>query len=769
MPSDTPHPADLCPATGELDRLILGRLPEVRAKAVTSHLDQCPECQGRMESLASGGDPLLTTTVRQCVKERPPADSAFWPALSAAAAEVSATALLPPPSGAAPRSGGGSGEVKLSFLRPTDTPGRVGRLGHFDVIREVGRGGMGVVLHAYDPCLQRDVAVKVLDPQLADNEVARQRFCREARAAAAVTHDNLVAVHQVDEDEASALPYLVMQLVTGESLEQRLRRAGRLSPIEVARLGQQTAAGLAAAHAGGLIHRDIKPGNILLEDGTDRAKLTDFGLARAAEDVKLTRTGFVAGTPLYMAPEQARGDTVDGRSDLFSLGSVLYEAAAGNAPFDGKTPLVVLKRVTDETQPPLRQVVPEVPVWLSDVVDRLLEKEPGDRFQTAQEVADIFTAELARIQTGLAPEQIGGCGGSGSSAYALRRPVCWKSVARVLVPAVAGMALGGLLFAALAPAPRTVEVPVPAAPAAAEADPGPPPLLEIPGKAGPVWSVAFTPDGQSLAVGAENGMVRLADTRDGHFRRTFPRVSGTVWALDASSDGKWLAVTTDDANVRVYDLHSNSSLNLPHPTSTRTAAFSPDGKKLATGDRNSTLRVWDIATQTPVELNGHTGTVHGVAFSPDGSQLVSSGSDGTVKLWNLADYSSGGPNQAMSPKLELHEGPVYAVAYSPDRANPRIASAGWDQTVRIWNPTTAEQVHVLRHAGDVWSVSFGRDGKVLASASQDGTVKVWDVETGRELRTFRAGRPLHSVRFSPDSRTLAAAGRDGFVRVWEVK
>ncbi len=149
-----------------------------------------------------------------------------------------------------------------------------------------------------------------------------------------------------------------MQLVQGESLEQRLKRVGKLPAMEVARLGMQAAAGLAAAHAGGLIHRDIKPGNILLEDPVDRVKLTDFGLARAAEDVKLTRTGFVAGTPLYMAPEQARGDEVDHRADLFSLGSVLYEAATGTAPFDGKTPLAVLRRVADETPTPLQRGEP---------------------------------------------------------------------------------------------------------------------------------------------------------------------------------------------------------------------------------------------------------------------------------------------------------------------------------------------------------------------------------------------------------------------------
>jgi hypothetical protein len=769
-----PDPADDCPPTVELDRLIVGRLGDVRTKAVTAHLDRCPECQLRVESLAAGGDPLLTTTVRQCVAERPPPDSAFWPALSAAAAEVSATALMPPPGGSTPRSGGSnrSGELKLSFLLPTDTPGRIGRLGQFDVIEEVGRGGMGVVLRAHDPCLQREVAVKVLDPQLADNEVARQRFCREARAAAAVTHDNLVALHQVDEDEASGLPYFVMQLVSGESLEQRIRRAGRMAPVEVARLGQQAAAGLAAAHAHGRIHRDIKPGNILLEGDTDRVKLTDFGLARAAEDVKLTRTGFVAGTPLYMAPEQARGDAVDARSDLFSLGSVLYEAATGIAPFDGKTPLVVLNRVTDETQRPLRDVNPDVPVWLSDVVDRLLEKKPEDRFQTAQEVADIFTAELARIQTGLVPESDGLCG-AGSSAYARRRHICVKSVGRAVLPWVGGVVVG-VLGAALLMPPRTIpgEKPPPQAERFETApDPGPAPLYAVAGKAGPVWSVSYTPDGHSIVVGSENGMVKFIDTGKRAFNRSFSRVSGTVWAVDAAGDGTSVAVVTDNAEVRVYDLNGNETdyRSLPHPTSARTAAFSADGSKLATGDRNSTLRVWDMRTQVPLELVGHTGTVHGVAFSPDGTHLVSGGSDGAVKLWKLADYTVGGKNTALPLKLELHEGPVYAVAYSPDRDEPRVASAGWDQTTRVWNARNGEQLHVFRHAGDVWSVNFSRDGKLLASASQDGTVKVWDVATGAERHTFRAGRPLHSVRFAPDGRTLAAAGRDGTVRVWEVK
>ena len=307
-----------CPPTADLERLVRGRLTEARAAAIAEHIGSCSNCQQRLDAISGSCDDI-TSNLRECTKDTPSSDSAYYKALAAAEDEVRATAAFL----------NGSADThpivdeKLDFLQPTDEPGRLGKLGTFGVLRIVGRGGMGVVLHAYDPCLARDVAIKVIDPKLAHNEVARQRFCREARAAAAVTHDNLVAVHQVDEDEASGLPYLVMQLINGESLEQRLKRVGKLSPLEVARLGMQAAAGLAAAHAGGLIHRDIKPANILLEAPADRVKLTDFGLARAAEDVKLTRTGFVAGSPLYMAPEQARGDEIDHRADLFSLGSVL--------------------------------------------------------------------------------------------------------------------------------------------------------------------------------------------------------------------------------------------------------------------------------------------------------------------------------------------------------------------------------------------------------------------------------------------------------------
>jgi hypothetical protein len=773
--SSQPCASEDCPPADDLDQLIHGRLSDPQATAITEHVGHCPECQRQMDVLAAGSNPRLTDTIRHFDRDRPADDSALWQALSAAEAEVAVTAVHP-----GGTDGRRTGDLKLDFLQPADEPGKLGKLGAFDVLRVIGRGGMGVVLHGYDPCLQRDVAIKVIDPELADNETARKRFCREARAAAAVTHDNLVAVHQVDEDEHSGLPYLIMQLVTGESLEQRLKRVGKVSVLEVVKLAKQAAAGLAAAHAGGLIHRDIKPGNILLEDGSDRVKLTDFGLARAAEDVKLTRTGFVAGSPLYMAPEQARGDEVDARADLFSLGSVLYEAASGAPPFDGKTPLAVLRRVADETQPPLRRLDPEVPQWLSDVIDRLLAKDPADRFQTATEVAQIFTGELVRmlaLSSPTVPAEV--CGGT--SAYALRRqPICWKKVAFRTAIFAAGAAVASAVFLALwpsrpttaaddPPAPDVVSaplvVPVPLTPPALDHGPAPKVVLEA--KSGPIWALAFTPDGQTLFTGAENGSIRRWDWKAKESRQTIePEKAGNIWALDVSADGHYLVAGCDNSQAIVYDLRTNErGPVLYHPNSVKAAVFHPDRKTLVTGDRGAIIQSCSAPEWVPDrdQFEGQMGTVHALAYSPDGKLLASAGSDGKVRVWEE------GTKMVRRP-LTDHEGPVYAVAFSPDREKPRLASAGWDGAVRIWDPTTGLKLHTLKgHEGDVWAVTFGAGGKVLASAGTDGTIRIWDVETGKELQVFRGtGRGFHVLRFAPDGTTLAAGSRDGNVYVWEV-
>ncbi len=265
------------------------------------------------------------------------------------------------------------------------------RLGQFLIVRELGHGGMGYVFEAEDEKLGRRVAVKVLTPELAHKPVAVTRFLHEARAAAAVEHENVVPILHVGEDAAT--PYIVMPLLRGESLQQRLKREGILSIAEVNRVGREVAAGLGAAHARGLIHRDLKPANIWLDADTGRARLLDFGLARLAEGGDaLTAPGKLVGTPAYMAPEQIDG-RADARSDLFSLGATLYECATGRRAFSASTVVGVLNAVTGQHPPAPADLNPEVPAGLSTLILRLLAKDPAGRPPDCPAVAAALAGE----------------------------------------------------------------------------------------------------------------------------------------------------------------------------------------------------------------------------------------------------------------------------------------------------------------------------------------------------------------------------------------
>ncbi|MFG0335210.1 MAG: serine/threonine-protein kinase [Maioricimonas sp. JB049] len=293
---------------------------------------------------------------------------------------------------------GGFGETStasLDFLEPSETAGSLGKLGPYEVLDLIGRGGMGMVMRAADPKLNRVVAVKVLAPELAVNPNARRRFLREAQAAAAISHPHVVTIHAVDDNNP---PYLVMECIVGLSLQDRINDEGALPLTEILRIGKQVSEGLAAAHAEGLIHRDIKPSTILLENGVQRVKITDFGLARAVDDATITRTGEVSGTPQYMSPEQARGERLDHRSDMFSLGCVLYAMCTGRSPFRSSSLAEAVTRVTDDVPRAMAEINPELPAWLVQIVEQLLEKDPEARIQSAEELADLLGRHLAEIQ-----------------------------------------------------------------------------------------------------------------------------------------------------------------------------------------------------------------------------------------------------------------------------------------------------------------------------------------------------------------------------------
>lgn len=359
-------------------------------EALAEHLNQCESCRDQLELMAADAE-QWTSIRRTLLKE----SSSGHPRLPAGPSNLSThsgaddhdlleTGLLKP------------SDFIVEFLQPSDHADSIGRLGSIEIRQFIGQGAHGVVLKGYQPELNRLVAVKVLAPHLASVVAARKRFAREARATAAIVHPNVMPILAVDS--SGPLPFLVMPCVDCESLQDRLDREGGLSLEDLLRISIQVARGLAAAHAQGLVHRDVKPANILLERGVERVMLTDFGLARTVDDATLTRSGLIAGTPHYMSPEQARGDVVDARSDLFSLGSVLYCMVTGRPPFRAETTFGILRRVTDEEPRPLRELRSEMPQWLETIVTRLLRKSSTERFDSADQLASILEDCLAHLQ-----------------------------------------------------------------------------------------------------------------------------------------------------------------------------------------------------------------------------------------------------------------------------------------------------------------------------------------------------------------------------------
>jgi eukaryotic-like serine/threonine-protein kinase len=363
---------------GQLRVLLFDQEDSLESMEIAEHVESCESCQIRLTEMVN--EASIETETSQLLIGYAENDR------SLTSSGISTTQ----------RNEQSESDFDKVFLQPPTHPEMLGRIGRYEIERRIGSGGMGVVFKAIDTELNRPVAVKVLAPHLARNGAARQRFSRESRAAAAVVHEHVVAIHNVDS--TAEHPYLVMQYVSGESLQSRVEREGPLGVERILRIGVQAALGLSAAHQQGIVHRDIKPANILLEDGVDRLLITDFGLARTVDDASLTHTGVVAGTPNYMSPEQASGDEVDHRTDLFSLGSVLYFVATGHPPFRAERAMGVLHRICRERHRPVWQINTAIPDELSTVIDRLLEKRPARRFANAAAVADSLTRILHQRQ-----------------------------------------------------------------------------------------------------------------------------------------------------------------------------------------------------------------------------------------------------------------------------------------------------------------------------------------------------------------------------------
>ena len=346
-----------------------------------SHLDSCSDCRNYMEQQAADSESWTRAAHLLQEREFDVASSMEYSAGAIDFLRVSIPTAI---------------QNILESLTPSENPQRLGRLDGYEITGVVGAGAMGVVLKAIDPALDRIVALKVMAPHIASHATARKRFAREAKAAAAVLHPNVIPIYAVSS--GGAIPYLVMAYIRGGSLQKRIDREGALNTGDILRIGSQIAAGLAAAHDQGLVHRDIKPENIMLGEGVERVTLTDFGLARSVDDASVTQHGTIAGTPQYMSPEQARGESVEQASDLFSLGSVLYTLCTGRVPFRADSSHSVMRKIIDEEPVPIRDLNPEIPEWLCDIVAKLMAKDKAARFTSAKNVHALLESCLSHVQ-----------------------------------------------------------------------------------------------------------------------------------------------------------------------------------------------------------------------------------------------------------------------------------------------------------------------------------------------------------------------------------
>ena len=757
-----------CHNATRLHEHLQGTLLAPEESDFVAHLGTCEFCQQSLVTIAAQDDWLLRAAARA---GREPATvdprlSAVLSDLKTAKDDVNAVEDAP---------------HWRDFLAPTDDPRYLGQLEQYCIISLVGQGGMGIVLKAFDEKLERTVAIKLLSPWMLHHPAARSRFLREARAAAAVRHDNVVIIHDVNE--SGRIPYLVMEYIEGQSLQERLDQNGPLDWQVVLRIGIEAANALSAAHAHGLIHRDIKPANILLEDGKERVKITDFGLARALEDTTTTSSGIAAGTPGYMAPEQARAEAVDYRADLFSLGGVLYTLCTGRPPFEADSALATLKQVCESEPEPIQALNPTVPMALVGIIAKLQAKDPGDRFQTAEKVIAALVTCQGFSQTTKLPRV---------NQHGSTQPQVLSS--RRILAAAALFVVGGILAAQIIIRIRdkegnTTELTVPEGSSVTLETNGSTTSLTKPqslgdgevrrflGHKGSVYSVAITRDGTRIVSGSTDASARVWDTATGNELVRFEGHASGVYSAAILPDGRRVLSGSggnpgDDTpdgswSVCLWDLESGKALNRldGRGDSITAIACDADGRRALVASYNGTILLWDIENWRQIKRLQESRGVWSVCFSPDESQvLVAGGHENkpVLRLWDLTTSQ-----QVM--RFDGHDPGCWQAIFTTD--GRRILSTGLDRMIKLWDVKTGSFVQSFRAAHATTGAALSADGKILVSGNHgvDKTVLVWNVETGEQIKAFGGHTSgVQSVAISPDGRWAVSGSHDNTVRLWKL-